>query len=130
MDSLRWFLSRLRGLAQPRRYDDALDDELRFHLEEEAEELMAGGVPADEAAAAARRSLGSTLAVRTHTRDVWTFPRLEQLARDIGYGWRQITRAKLRSAAAIVSRVLPTHGEGRLRPSLPTGREPCCTCLR
>ncbi len=106
MDGLRWFLSRLRGLTRPRRHVDALDDELRFHLEEEAERLMADGVPADEAAAAARRSLGSPLAVRAHTRDVWTFPRLEQVARDVAYGWRQITKAKLRSAAAIVSLAL------------------------
>ncbi len=90
----------------PAPHVDALDDELRFHLEEEAERLMADGVPADEAAAAARRSLGSPLAIRTHTRDVWTFPRLEQVARDVGYGWRQITRAKMRSAAAIVSLAL------------------------
>ena len=80
MDGLRWFLvPAARPGAPPPLHVDALDDELRFHLEEEAEQLMADGVPADEAAAAARRSLGSPLAVRAHTRDVWTFPRLEQV---------------------------------------------------
>lgn len=106
MERLRWFLNRLRGVAHPRRHLDALDDELRFHLEEEAEQLMADGVPADEARAAARRSFGSPLAVRSHARDAWTFPRLEQVGRDIAYGWRQLTRAKLRSAAAILSLAL------------------------
>ena len=106
MDGWRWFFARLRGLTQPRRHVQAVDDELRFHIEEETERLMADGVPADEAAAAARRSLGSPLAIRTHTRDVWTFPRLEQVWRDVMYGWRQLTRARARSAAAIVSLAL------------------------
>jgi len=106
VDDLRWFLSRLRGLSQPRRHVEAVDDELRFHIEEETERLMADGMPADEAAAAARRSLGSPLAIRTHTRDVWTFPRLEQVWHDFMYGWRQIARARARSAAAIASLAL------------------------
>jgi predicted permease len=106
MTDWRWSASRLRALLQRRRREAALDEELQFHLEEEAERLMAEGQSADEAVRAARRSLGSPIAVREHTRDVWTWPALEQLTRDIRYGWRQLHRSKTRSAAAIVSLAL------------------------
>ena len=48
MERLRWLLFRLRGLVRRRHYTDALDEEVRFHLEEEAERLdrdrrLAGG---------------------------------------------------------------------------------------
>jgi predicted permease len=106
MSRWRWSALRLRALLQRRPTDSALDEELQFHLEEEAERLMAEGQSADEAVRGARRSLGSPLAVREHTRDVWTWTWLEQLARDIRYGWRQLHRSKTRSAAAIVSLAL------------------------
>lgn len=41
-----------------RRMASAVDDELRFHLEERIEELVAGGLPRDEAVAEARRRFG------------------------------------------------------------------------
>ena len=67
---------------------------------------MAEGQPADEACRARAPSLGSPLAVRDHTRDVWTLPGSSSSSRDIRYGWRQLTAAKMRSAAAIVSLAL------------------------
>ena len=106
MDRLRWFLSRLRGLVQPRRHVDALDDELRFHLEEEAERLMATAYRPTKPPPPHVDRLAAPSRSATHTRDVWTFPRLEQVWRDIAYGWRQITKAKVRSAAAILSLAL------------------------
>lgn len=106
MSAWRWSASRFRALLHRRRTDAALEEELQFHLEEEADRLMAEGHSAAEAAHAARRSLGSPVAVREHTRDVWTWGWLEQLSRDIRYGWRQLHRSKTRSAAAIVSLAL------------------------
>ena len=79
MDRLRWLLFRLRGLVRRRHYTDALDEEVRFHLEEEAERLVETGVSPEEATAAARRSLGSPLAVRAHTRGRLDLSSLEQV---------------------------------------------------
>ncbi len=106
MTDWRWSASRLRALLRRRSTAAALDEEIRFHIEEETERLMAEGQPAEEARRGARRSLGSPVAVREHTRDVWTWPWLEQLTRDIRYGWRQLHRSKTRSAAAILSLAL------------------------
>jgi predicted permease len=103
MDGLRWFLFRLRALLGRRRKTDALDEELQFHLDVEAARLVEAGMTPADAAAAARRDLGSPLVVRTRTRDVWTFPSVDQLLRDLAYGWRQITRAKVSSGAAILT---------------------------
>ena len=106
MAALRWLLFRLRALLARQKFGDALDEELRFHIEEETARLVEAGMPPRDAPAAARRDLGSPVAVRTHTRDIWTFPTADQLLRDVSYGWRQVTRAKARSAAAIVSLAL------------------------
>lgn len=103
MERLQWFLYRLRGLFQRGRHERAVDEEMRFHLEEEADRLAELGMSPADAANAARRSLGSPSAIREYSRDVWTWPRLEQLARDIRYGARQLVRSKSRSAAAILS---------------------------
>jgi len=103
MDRLQWFLHRLRGLFQRRRHERAVEEELRFHLEEEADRLAELGMSPAEAAASARRSFGSPSAIREYSRDVWTWPRLEQLARDVRYGARQLVRSKSRSAATILS---------------------------
>ena len=40
MDELRWLLFRFRSLFRRERREQDLDDELRFHLETEAAELV------------------------------------------------------------------------------------------
>jgi len=67
-------------------------EELQFHLAEEAEERRANGLPEDESRWAARRELGNLTLVEENTRAVWGWTRLEQLARDAGYGLRQLRR--------------------------------------
>ena len=51
-----WY--RLRALFTGRTMDRELDEELRFHLEHETEQLRRAGVPPAEAARRARLSLG------------------------------------------------------------------------
>ena len=52
-----WWLRR-------RRKERELDEELQFHLEQEADERLATGLPADQAAWAARRDLGNVTRLR------------------------------------------------------------------
>ncbi len=68
-----------------RRKEQELDEELQFHLDEEAEQRAAQGLPADEARWAARRNLGSVALVKERTRDSWGLAALGQLARDFRY---------------------------------------------
>jgi len=92
----------------PRRPDKEaeLQEELQFHLEEEAAERLAQGLPAAEARRAARRELGNVALVREDTRAAWTWTFVEQLAQDIRYGLRAIAANKTFSAMAILSLAL------------------------
>jgi macrolide transport system ATP-binding/permease protein len=100
------FLLKLRSLLYSRRKEDDLRDELQFHLDEEAEERQAGGLPAKEARAAARRDMGNVTLVQEETRAVWTWTYLEQLAQDCRYGFRTMATNKTFSMLAILSLAL------------------------
>ena len=68
-----------RALFFPSQADRDLDDEIRFHLTEEARLLSERGLCDDEAAAAARRAFGNIALAKEETRAVWVSTRLEQL---------------------------------------------------
>ena len=80
------FFRKLRWLIDRSDKDAELREELQFHLAEEAEERRADGLSEDEARWAARRELGNLTLVEENTRGMWGWTRLEQLARDAGYG--------------------------------------------
>ena len=66
----------LKHLFSPRLYAD-LSDEIREHLEEKVEELVAGGMSRKEAAAAARREFGNVTLAEEDSRNVWRWPPIE-----------------------------------------------------
>jgi len=96
---LAWWL-------QCRRKEDELRDELAFHLEAEADERQADGLPADAAAWAARRDLGNVTLLREEARTLWSWVLLEQLAQDVRFGLRGMARNRLFTALAAVSLAL------------------------
>ena len=87
-----------------------LREELEFHLEEEAEQRKRDGWTEDEARWAARRELGNLALVAENTRAAWGWTRLEQLARDAGYGLRQVRRNPMFSGIAIATLALGIGG--------------------
>ena len=91
---------------QRRRRERELDEELRFHLEEEREEQRASGLPASQAAWAARRDLGNLTLLREDTRALWSWTPLEQLAQDFRYGVRTMLRNRTFTALAALSLAL------------------------
>lgn len=88
------------------RPDDDLDREIRAHLELEAEELIAGGVPAGEARDAARRAFGSVTRIKETSHEMTRPIVLERLVQDVRYACRQIKRSPGFAAAAIVTLAL------------------------
>ena len=68
------------------------------------------GLAEDEARWAARRELGNLALVEEDTRAAWGWTRLEQFARDAGYGLRQIRRNPAFSAIAIATLALGIGG--------------------
>jgi putative ABC transport system permease protein len=62
--SFRTFLSRVHGLFRRRALDRQLEEELRFHLEMEAEKNRKCGASSEDALAAARRAFGGSEQVK------------------------------------------------------------------
>ncbi len=82
------FVRKLKWLAQWRRKEDELREELQFHLDEEAAEFEAAGLTKHLAKRAARRDLGNITFVQESTRAEWGWTWLEQLAQDLRYARR------------------------------------------
>src|SRR5450631_734083 len=77
---------------QMRKRDADLERELRSDLELEEEEQRENGVAPEEARNAAMRAFGNPTLLREQTRAVWSWNRLENLARDLRYGLRTLWR--------------------------------------
>ena len=100
------FLRKLGWLARTRRKEVELDEELRFHLDEEAEQFRAGGLTGEEARQAARRDLGNLTSVKENTRATWSWTFLEQFLQDLRYGARAMVNNRAFTALAALSLAL------------------------
>jgi macrolide transport system ATP-binding/permease protein len=95
---------RLRGwsLVRRRRVERELDDELRFHLEQQIAENLAAGMSAEEARYAARRSVGGVEQIKEECRDTRGVNLIEDLLQDFRYSVRALRRNSGFTTAAIV----------------------------
>jgi putative ABC transport system permease protein len=90
--------SRMANLLRGDGLSREIDEELQSHIDEAVEH---GRDPAE-----ARRAFGSALRQREESRDIRLIPWLESLRADAVYGWRQLMKRKVTSAAAILSLAL------------------------
>ena len=90
--------SRIANVFRNDRLSGEIDEELRSHLEEAAAQ---GRDPRE-----ARRAFGSPLHQREASRDVKLIVWLDSLRADAVFGWRQLMKRKVTSAAAILSLAL------------------------
>jgi len=90
--------SRIANVFRPNRMNREIDDELESHIEEAIE---AGRTPEE-----ARRAFGAMLRHREASRDAKLVTWLDSLRADSIFGWRQIRKHKITSAAAILSLAL------------------------
>jgi len=82
--------NRVKTFFSRRRKDQDLHDELRAHLQMDAEERMESGLAPEEARQAARRDFGNVLIIAEDTRATWGWVMLEQLLQDLRYGLRNL----------------------------------------
>ena len=90
--------SRIANVLRSDRLSREIDEELESHIEEAIEQ---GRDPAE-----ARRAFGSALRQREESRDIRLIAWLDSLRADAVFGWRQLMKSKVTSAAAILSLAL------------------------
>src|SRR4051812_21602520 len=72
--------------------DREMSDEMRFHIEMEARDLMSGGMPAEEAERVARATFGGVERYREEGRDARGSRWYSDLTQDIRYARRSLGR--------------------------------------
>jgi predicted permease len=91
-------LSRIANVFRGRGLSQEIDEELQSHIDEA---IRQGREPAE-----ARRAFGSALRRREESRDIRLVAWLDSLRADAVFGWRQLKKNKVTSAAAILSLAL------------------------
>src|SRR5437899_4233011 len=97
---------RLRSLFRRARLERELDQEIRFHLEQQIEENLAGGMTPTEARRAALVAFGGVAQIQEDCRDRRRVNLLEQLVRDFHYGLRMMRKSAALTAAAVLTLAL------------------------
>ena len=110
MHHARLLLYRLKNLWRRHAQEADLDAELQFHIDTEAEEQIAAGLPADSARQAARRSLGNITLAKEDARAVWSLGPVERLLQDLRYAVRVLGRQPSFTATAFATIVLIVGG--------------------
>jgi hypothetical protein len=75
---VRW----IEQILRRRRIYDDLAEEIRAHIDERTDELVAQGVPLEEARHAARRAFGNVTRIEEQGRETWQWPTIESIFMD------------------------------------------------
>jgi putative ABC transport system permease protein len=103
---MNWFREiarRLWALVYRNQFDSDLQEEMRLHRELREQEEIERGLSPKEAHYAAQRRFGNELLLREKSRDVWGWICLEQVMRDIRFGFRQLRKSPGFTAVSVVT---------------------------
>jgi putative ABC transport system permease protein len=97
---------RFRALFRRKSVESEMDEELRAHLEHQAEKYVKSGVPIEEAKRRARLDLGGLEQAKEECREARGVRVVEELMRDVRYGLRQLRRNPGFTAVAVMTLAL------------------------
>lgn len=103
MKALATLRSWLRGTFQRSRVEQEMDEELRFHIDSYTDDLVRAGLARAEARRRAGIAFGGVEARKEECRDALWFPLLDELVADSRYACRQLRRAPVFTAVAVLS---------------------------
>ncbi len=93
----------LQSLFGRKTLEENLDEEIRLHLEEMVEDLIAGGKSPEEARNAAMREFGNVEGLKEECRDSWGMRFVETLFRHLRIAGRQMIRKKGFTAVVVLT---------------------------
>jgi putative ABC transport system permease protein len=96
------FIFRLRSLFRRRIVEQELDDELRFHVEQQIESYVRHGLARAEAVRRARLEFGELEQIKDAHRDARGIGLIEEFGRDASYAVRQLRRSPGFAVAALL----------------------------
>src|SRR5450432_2039292 len=99
---MAWY-HRLTNALRSGRHSDELDREMRFHLAERVDELIAGGMAAREATHEARRRFGNRGVMKERTRDADVAAWLDVLLTDLRQAARALRANRAFAFVAVIS---------------------------
>ena len=108
---MRWLnqlVMQVRMLLYRRRADRQLNEELRFHMEQQIAENRAAGMSEEEARLTTWREFGNLGLVREKTGATWNWNGLDQFSRDLRIGARTLSRTRGFAVVAILITALGT----------------------
>jgi predicted permease len=94
---------RVRTLLSPSNVSHDIDDEMRMHIQMEAEDLIRSGLTPGEAHRRAHASFGGIDRFTEEARDGWPLQWMQRLVADVRYAFRSLRHAPAFTATAIVS---------------------------
>src|SRR5258708_30047964 len=103
---LRVFAAKLSGWFSRRGADRESNAEAELHMQLLAERYVERGMSPDEARSAARRQFGNPTLLQQKHREMRSMMPLENLARDLRFGARQLRRSPSLTIIPIVSLAL------------------------